>query len=261
MVSTDLSHSPFSLAGKRALVTGGATGIGAAIAAGLARAGADVAITTNNSPGEATLVAVRDAGREAFALPLDLGSIDARSARAALDRLAHEFGAIDILVNNAGIIRRGNAIEHAEADWRDVLSVDLDAVWYLSQAAARRMMDRGSGGRIVNIASLLSFQGGIRVPGYAAAKHGVVGLTKALANEWAPRGIGVNAIAPGYIATDNTAPLRADEARSQSILARIPVGRWGDPSDLAGACVFLASPAASYVHGHVLTVDGGWMAR
>lgn len=253
--------SPFSLHGRRALVTGGAGGIGAAIAIGLAEAGADVAITVNRAPGQATLDAIAATGRQAHALPLDLETLDAARAQAAIERLRAEFGPVDILVNNAGIIRRGDAMEHDEDDWRAVISVNLDAVWFLSQAAARAMGAAGGGGRIVNIASLLSFQGGIRVPGYAAAKHGVAGVTKALANEWASIGIGVNAVAPGYIATDNTAPLRADTERSQSILARIPAGRWGDPSDLAGACVFLASPASAYVHGHVLTVDGGWMAR
>lgn len=253
--------SSFSLDGRRALVTGGASGIGAAIAIALAEAGADVAVTVNRAPGEATLRAIAQTGRRAHALPLDLETLDAAKAEDALTRLGAEFGPIDILVNNAGIIRRGDAMEHGEDDWRAVMAVDLDAVWFLSQAAARKMGAAGRGGRIVNIASLLSFQGGIRVPGYAAAKHGVAGLTKALANEWAPLGIGVNAIAPGYIATDNTAPLRADAERSRSILARIPAGRWGEPSDLAGACVFLASPAGAYVHGHVLTVDGGWMAR
>ena len=170
-------------------------------------------------------------------------------------------GPLDILVNNAGIIRRADAVDFAEADWDDVIDVNLKAVFFLSQAFARAAFARGAGGAIVNIASLLAFQGGIRIPSYTAAKHGVAGLTKLLANEWAARGINVNAIAPGYIETNNTEALRADPDRNKAILDRIPAGRWGEPSDIAGAAVFLASPAARYIHGTILPVDGGWLAR
>jgi 2-deoxy-D-gluconate 3-dehydrogenase len=250
----------FALDGKRALVTGGAAGIGAAIAEGLARAGADVAITTRSAPGADTLAAIERTGRGAHAVATDLATLDAVGATRLVADLERDFGPIDILVNNAGIIRRADAVDHGEADWKAVIATNLDAVWYLAQAAGRGMCTRGSG-RIINIASLLSFQGGIRVPGYAAAKHAVAGLTRALANEWAGRGVTVNAIAPGYIATDNTAPLRADPDRTRQILERIPASRWGEAADIAGAAVFLASPAAGYVNGHILVVDGGWMAR
>ncbi|MBA5778250.1 2-dehydro-3-deoxy-D-gluconate 5-dehydrogenase KduD [Stappia sp. F7233] len=250
----------FSLEGRKALVTGGAAGLGQAIAVALAEAGADVAITTHHRPGDETLAAISRAGRQGLQIATNLTSIDAAGAQALIDEAEGLLNGLDILVNNAGIIRRADAAEHGAADWRAVLSTNLDAVWYLSQAAGRSMLAHG-GGRIVNIASLLSFQGGIRVPGYAAAKHGVAGLTKALANEWAPHGIAVNAIAPGYIETSNTEALRADPDRSRQILERIPAGRWGGPEDIAAPAVFLASPAAAYIHGHVLTVDGGWMAR
>ncbi|MCD7061385.1 2-dehydro-3-deoxy-D-gluconate 5-dehydrogenase KduD [Pelagibacterium sp. HS1C4-1] len=250
----------FGLLGKRALVTGGATGIGAAIAIALARAGADVAITTHASPGEDTAAAITAAGRQVRSLNADLASLDAAGAHVLVENLEAEFGALDILVNNAGIIRRADAAEHPQADWEAVMATNLDAIWYLSQAAGRQMCARGTG-RIVMIASLLSYQGGIRVPGYTAAKHAVAGLTKALANEWAGKGVCVNAIAPGYIATANTKALREDPERSRQLLERIPAGRFGDPEDIAGAAVFLASPASSYMNGHILSVDGGWMAR
>ena len=253
-------ETAFSLRGRRALVTGGATGIGQAIAAALAGAGADVAVTTHNHPADETLSAIEATGRKAHALRVDLSALDAAGAEALVDEFEAALGPLDILVNNAGIIRRADLIDHAEADWRAVIQTDLDAVWFLSQAAARRMRPRGHG-RIIAIASVLSFQGGIRVPAYAAAKHGVAGLTKALANELAADGITANAIAPGYIVTDNTAPLRDDPERSAAILGRIPAGRWGAPGDIAGTAVFLASPAAAYVNATVLTVDGGWMAR
>ncbi|PIE09780.1 MAG: 2-deoxy-D-gluconate 3-dehydrogenase [Rhodobacterales bacterium] len=251
----------FSLNGQRALVTGGAAGIGQAIAVALAEAGADVAVTQNRAPADATLEAIQSAGRTAAALTADLSTLTQPAAEALIAQAEEALsGPLDILVNNAGIIRRADAVEHPEADWRAVMATNLDAVWLLSQAAGRGMVARGAG-RIVQIASLLSFQGGIRVPGYTAAKHGVAGLTKALANEWAGSGVGVNAIAPGYIATDNTQALREDPERSRQILERIPADRWGRPEDIAGAAVFLASPAAQYVNGEILTVDGGWMGR
>lgn len=251
----------FSLNGQRALVTGGAAGIGQAIAVALAEAGANVAVTQNRAPADATLEAIQSAGRTAAALTTDLSTLTQPAAEALITQAEEALsGPLDILVNNAGIIRRADAADHPEADWRAVMATNLDAVWLLSQAAGRGMMTRGAG-RIVQIASLLSFQGGIRVPGYTAAKHGVAGLTKALANEWAGSGVGVNAIAPGYIATDNTQALRDDPERSRQILERIPAGRWGRPEDIAGAAVFLASPAAHYVNGEILTVDGGWMGR
>lgn len=250
----------FSLEGKRALVTGGAAGIGQAIAVALAASGADVAFTTHSRPGDETKAAIEAHGRKAKDVHVDLGKLDASGAEATMEKLEAEFGAIDILVNNAGIIRRADVAVHGEEDWRAVLSTNLDSVWYLSQAAARRMQSRKHG-RIIMIASLLSFQGGIRVPGYTASKHAVAGLTKALANELAAHNVTVNAIAPGYIATDNTTALRADADRSRQILERIPAGRWGEAEDIAGTAVFLASPAANYVTGAVLNVDGGWLAR
>jgi 2-deoxy-D-gluconate 3-dehydrogenase len=256
---TYLKHQ-FGLEGQNVLVTGGASGIGKAIAVALARAGADVAITTHRQPGDDVLAAVRAAGRKAVALPVDLGELDSAGADKLIDAGEAELGPISVLVNNAGIIRRADFADHPEEDWRAVIAANLDAVWFLSQAAGRRMQERGHG-RIIMTASLLSFQGGIRVPGYAAAKHGVAGLTKALANELAPFGVTVNAIAPGYIATDNTTALRADPDRSRQILERIPAGRWGEAEDIAASAVFLASPASAYVNGHVLAVDGGWLAR
>jgi 2-deoxy-D-gluconate 3-dehydrogenase len=206
----------------------------------------------------ATAELVRDTGRDAETVALDLRS-PPETITAAAEEILSRRG-VDILVNNAGVIHRGPAEELGFADWRGVLSVDLDAVFLLSKAFGREMAERGHG-KIISIASLLSFQGGVRVAAYAAAKHGVAGLTRALCNEWAGRGVQVNAIAPGYVATDNTRPLREDGERSAAIEARIPAGRWGTPDDLAGAAVFLAAPASDYVNGHVLVVDGGWMAR
>jgi 2-deoxy-D-gluconate 3-dehydrogenase len=244
----------FRLDGKVALVTGANTGIGQAIAVGLARAGAHV-IAAGRSSVEETLALIAGEGLsgEGFSLALDDPAVAAGKLGQA--------GPLDILVNNAGIIRRADAVDFAEADWDDVIDVNLKAVFFLSQAFARAAFARAAGGAIVNIASLLAFQGGIRIPSYTAAKHGVAGLTKLLANEWAARGINVNAIAPGYIETNNTEALRADPDRNQAILDRIPAGRWGDPADIAGAAVFLASPAAKYIHGTILPVDGGWLAR
>lgn len=247
----------FSLAGKTALVTGANTGIGQAIAVGLAQAGADVALAGRSHPAE-TLALIEAAGQRAVNITADLAST-APVAR-VVDEAVAALGRIDILVNNAGIIRRDDLLQFSEADWDAVIDTNLKTLFFLSQAAARGMVAQG-GGKIINIASLLTFQGGIRVPSYAAAKSGVGGVTKAMANELAPHGVQVNAIAPGYIATNNTAALQADETRNRQILERIPAGRWGDPADIAGAAVFLASPASNYVTGHVLAVDGGWLAR
>lgn len=248
----------FSLLGKTALVTGSSRGLGAAIALALAQAGAAVAVHGSAAPPQATLKLIEEAGAKSLAL---LGDVADREvcARLVEETIAH-FGAIDILVNNAGIIRRSPAAEHSEEDWKAVIDADLTSVFRLTQNAGRHMLARGSG-KIINIASLLSFEGGIRVPAYAAAKGGVAQLTKAFANEWAAQGVNVNAIAPGYMATDNTQALRNDPQRSRQILERIPAARWGEPDDLAGAAVFLASPASDYVNGHVLVVDGGWMGR
>ena len=246
--------SVFRLDGKRALVTGANTGIGQAIAVGLAEAGAHVLAAGRSSCAETVAHIERRAGI-GEAVTLDLAD-----PRAAAERVA-AMGDLDILVNNAGIIRRADSVDYTEADWDDVMDVNLKAVFLLSQAFARQALARDSGGRIVNIASLLSFQGGIRVPAYTASKHGVAGLTKVLANEWAAQGINVNAVAPGYIATNNTQALRDDPKRSAEILGRIPAGRWGRPEDIAGAVTFLCSPAAHYVTGAVLNVDGGWLAR
>jgi 2-deoxy-D-gluconate 3-dehydrogenase len=248
----------FSLQGRTAVVTGANTGLGQGIAVALAQAGADVAAVGRSAP-DATGEAVRAAGRRFEWIEADLSSLEPveRVVAAAVERL----GAIDILVNNAGIIRRADALEFTEADWDAVLDTNLKTVFFLCQAAARRMIGQDRGGKIINIASMLSFQGGVRVPSYTASKSGLAGLTKLLANEWAAKGINVNAIAPGYFETNNTEALRQDETRSREILGRIPAGRWGRPEDLGGAAVFLASPASDYVHGTVLAVDGGWLAR
>jgi len=245
---------PFRLDGKVALVTGANTGIGQAIAIGFARAGAEV-IAAGRSSLDQTLDRIAAEGLKGRPLQLALDE----PAAAAQTLLT--LGPLDILVNNAGIIRRADAVDFSEADWDDVIDVNLKAVFFLSQAFARAAFARGAGGAIVNIASLLAFQGGIRIPSYTAAKHGVAGLTKLLANEWAAKAINVNAIAPGYIETNNTEALRADVERNKAILDRIPAGRWGEAQDIAGAAVFLASPAAKYVHGTILPVDGGWLAR
>jgi 2-deoxy-D-gluconate 3-dehydrogenase len=228
------------------------------MAVALAQAGADIAIVSRSGHADATLAAVEAAGRRGLSLTADLSRPDA--AAAAVEEAAQALGRIDILVNNAGIIRRADALETELADFTAVLDVNLVGVWVLAQAAGRLMLDQGRG-KIINVASLLAFQGGVRVPAYTASKHAVAGLTRALANEWAGRGINVNAIAPGYMATDNTEALRADPDRSRQLMERIPAGRWGIPEDLAGAVVFLASRASDYVHGHVLVVDGGWLAR
>jgi 2-deoxy-D-gluconate 3-dehydrogenase len=249
----------FRLDGRVALVTGGNRGLGQACAIALAEAGADLALLGRTEPSETT-AQVKVLGRTVVYVPCDLATADPTQLADAVDFVAGQLGRLDILVNNAGLIRRAPAAEFTAGDWDEVMTVDLDAVFHLSQAAGRLMIAQG-GGRIVNLASMLSFQGGLRVPAYAAAKHAVLGLTRALANEWAEHAVNVNAIAPGYMATDNTAPLREDPVRSASILERIPAGRWGEPEDLMGAVVFLASDAARYVHGAVLPVDGGWLAR
>ncbi len=248
----------FTLDGKIALVTGASAGLGQAIAVALAEAGADVACHGNTrTPGE-TLEAITRLGRQALAVAGNLAQKETPGA--LIEATIERFGRIDILVNNAGTIRRAPAVDYSEDDWNTVIEVNLSAVFRLSQFAGRSMLEQKSG-KIVNIASLLSFQGGITVPAYAASKGGVAQLTKALANEWAGKGINVNAIAPGYMRTDNTKALQQDETRSRQILERIPAGRWGEPSDLAGAAVFLASPASDYMNGHVLVIDGGWMGR
>lgn len=247
----------FDLTGKVAIVTGANTGIGQGIAVALARAGADIALVGRSDANE-TAELVQAAGQKSAIIRADLSSIE--PCDQVVDEAVEKLGGVDILVNNAGIIRRNDALEFTEDDWDSVMDTNLKSLFFLSQSAARVMVANG-GGKIINIASMLTFQGGIRVASYTASKSGVGGLTKLLANEWAAKGINVNAIAPGYIATNNTAALQADEKRNSEILGRIPAGRWGDPEDLGGAAVFLASDAAKYVQGHVLAVDGGWLAR
>ena len=249
----------FKLDGKIALVTGASAGLGATMAIALAEAGANVAAHGNSRTPIQTCEHITSTGRRSLALRGDLAdkTVPQRLIAETLD----EFGQLDILINNAGTIRRAPAIDYTEEDWTSVIEVNLSSVFRLSQLAGREMISSGRGGKIINIASLLSFQGGITVPAYAASKGAVAQLTKALANEWAKHRINVNAIAPGYMRTDNTAALRADQSRNRQIMERIPAGRWGDPEDLAGAAVFLASSASDYLHGHVLIVDGGWMGR
>jgi 2-deoxy-D-gluconate 3-dehydrogenase len=247
------------LAGKVALVTGAGRGIGRSIALTLARNGVRVALASRTlSELEAVRAEIETAGGEAASFPADI-SVES-DAVSLVERSVDRFGRLDILVNNAGIIRRAPALEFSEKDWDDVLQINLKATFFLSQAAAKVMVKRGEG-KIINVASMLSFQGGIIVPSYTAAKSAIAGVTRALANEWAKHNININAIAPGYMATDNTAPLRADPARSQTILDRIPAGRWGTPDDLKGIVVFLASAASDYMNGAIVPVDGGWLAR
>ncbi len=248
----------FRLDGKAAIVTGCSTGLGQGMCLGLAEAGADVA-GVDCVPAPETRAAVEKLGRRFHGVVADLLTI------APIERIMKEtmdaFGRLDILVNNAGIIRREDALSFSEKDWDEVMAINVKTVFFMSQAAARQFIRQGTGGKIVNIASLLSFQGGIRVPSYTASKSGVMGITRLMANEWAKHRITVNAIAPGYMATNNTAPLRADEKRSAEILQRIPAGRWGLPDDLKGPVVFLASNASDYVTGSTIAVDGGWLAR
>jgi 2-dehydro-3-deoxy-D-gluconate 5-dehydrogenase len=253
-----MSFQSLPLIERVALVTGASSGIGAAIAVGLAEAGADVVCHGNSHPPDATCEAVRKTGRRALAVRGDLAKRP--TAAALVGEAIEHFGRVDLLINNAGLIRRSPSAMLSEADWDVVLEVNLSSVFRLAQVAGAHMLERGQG-KIVNIASLLSFQGGLFVAAYAASKGGVAQLTKALANEWAARGVNVNAIAPGYVRTENTTALQNDATRSRQILERIPAGRWGEPADIAGAAVFLCSRASDYVHGHVLTVDGGWMGR
>jgi 2-deoxy-D-gluconate 3-dehydrogenase len=248
----------FQLAGKVAIVTGCNTGLGQGMACALAQAGADI-VGVNRTPPTDTQPQVEALGRRFLDLRAnlsDIGCIESLVAQAKTLR-----GHVDILVNNAGTIRREDAINFTEKDWDDVVDLNLKSMFFFSQAVARQFMAQGTGGKIVNVASMLSFQGGVRVPSYTASKSGVMGITRLMANEWATHGINVNAIAPGYMATNNTAALRADEKRNAGILERIPAGRWGTPNDLAGPVVFLASRASDYVSGHTVAVDGGWLAR
>jgi 2-deoxy-D-gluconate 3-dehydrogenase len=258
----------FRLDDKVALVTGAATGLGAAIAVALAEAGAEVVAHGNSRAPDATCELIKSLGRKTLAVRGDLA--DKATPQKLIAQTLDAFGRLDILINNAGTIRRAPATDYTEEDWATVIEVNLSSVFRLSQLAGRHMIERAvgpsgeivnRGGKIVNIASLLSFQGGVTVPAYAASKGGVAQLTKALANEWAKYGVCVNAIAPGYMRTDNTAALQRDETRNRQILERIPAGRWGEPDDLAGAAVFLSSAASDYLHGHVLVVDGGWLGR
>ena len=248
----------FKLDGKKAIVTGASRGLGRAMAIGLAEAGADVALVASSST-EETAKAIRALGRKAC--PIEANLLDGGAVTRIVDSTVRELGGIDILVNNAGIIRRAALLEFAEKDWDDVIQINQKSLFFLSQAVAKQMVQQGRGGKIINIASMLSFQGGIRVSSYTASKSAVMGLTRIMANEWAAHGINVNAIAPGYMETDNTAALRADAKRNAEILARIPAGRWGRPEELQGTVVFLASKASDYMHGYTVAVDGGWLAR
>jgi len=253
-----MTSNPFDLTGQAALVTGANTGLGQAIAVGLAQAGADIIAVGRSAPDE-TAELVAKTGRRLHAIGADL------STTQPIGRVVFEAyaatGRLDILVNNAGIIRRADSLDFTEEDWDAVMDTNLKTVFFLSQAVAKRWVADGRGGKIINVVSMLSFQGGLRVPSYTASKSGLAGVTKTLCNEWASKGINVNGLAPGYFATNNTAALQADEARNRQILDRIPAARWGEPSDLAGAAVFLASRAADYMHGAIVPVDGGWLAR
>ncbi|MEG5632690.1 2-dehydro-3-deoxy-D-gluconate 5-dehydrogenase KduD [Enterobacter bugandensis] len=248
----------FTLSGKVALITGCDTGLGQGMAIALAQAGCDIVGVNRKAP-EKTASAVTTLGRRFVAIRADLSQQE--NLQYVVDTAVAEMGRIDILVNNAGTIRREEALTFSEKDWDDVMNLNLKSLFFLSQAVAKRFITQGQGGKIINIASMLSFQGGIRVPSYTASKSGVLGITRLLANEWALHGINVNAIAPGYMATNNTQQLRDNEQRNAEILDRIPAGRWGVPDDLQGPVVFLASPASDYVNGHTLAVDGGWLAR
>ena len=249
----------FKLDGKVAVVTGAGRGIGHAYALGLAEAGADIAVV-DVIPMDETLDAVKALGRRAIGIKADLAKGE-KEAPKIVAKVVKALGRVDILVNNAGIIRREPFLEHSAKNWNDVISINLSTPFFLSQAVARQMVKQGQGGKIINIGSMLSYQGGILIPGYAAAKGGSKSLTMLMANELSKYGICVNAIAPGYIATANTAPIRADKKRNKAILDRIPAGRWGTPDDLKGLCVFLAAPASDYVTGFMYACDGGWLAR
>ncbi|WP_275556039.1 2-dehydro-3-deoxy-D-gluconate 5-dehydrogenase KduD [Mixta sp. Marseille-Q2659] len=248
----------FNLEGKVALITGCNTGLGQGMAVGLAQAGCDI-VGVNHAGADETPSLVEATGRRFTNINADL--MDSSCIPHVVEQAVAAYGRIDILVNNAGIIRRQDAIEFSEQNWDDVMNINSKTVFFLSQAVARQFISQGSGGKIINIASMLSFQGGIRVPSYTASKSAVMGLTRLMANEWAAHNINVNAIAPGYMATNNTEQLRNDEGRSQEILGRIPAGRWGKPDDMMGPVVFLASAASDYVNGYTLAVDGGWLAR
>lgn len=248
----------FSLQGKTAIVTGANTGLGQGMCIALAEAGANVVGVARREMTETQKICEE---KGAAFLPVIADLLTLEPIERILDEAEARFGAVDILVNNAGIIRREDAIDFSVSDWDDVINTNLKTLYFLSQAAARRMIARGQGGKIINVASMLSYQGGIRVPAYTASKHAVMGVTKSMANEWAKYGINVNAIAPGYMVTSNTENLRKDAKRYAEILDRIPAGRWGEPSDMGGACVFLASRASDYVHGFTLAVDGGWLSR
>ncbi|MBG5950606.1 2-dehydro-3-deoxy-D-gluconate 5-dehydrogenase KduD [Proteus terrae] len=248
----------FDLKGKVAIVTGCNTGLGQGMALGLAQAGCDIVGINLVEPTE-TIAEVEALGRHFLSLQADVSKTN--ELPGLVDKAVAHFGHIDILVNNAGIIRREDAINFTEKDWDDVMDLNIKSLFFMSQAVARKFIAQGTGGKIINIASMLSFQGGIRVPSYTASKSGVMGVTRLLANEWASKGINVNAIAPGYMATNNTAALRADEERNAAILERIPAERWGVPSDMMGPVVFLASSASDYVNGYTIAVDGGWLAR
>ncbi len=253
-----MSADLFSLKGRTAIVTGANTGLGQGLAIALAQAGANIALVSRSSPDD-TVKAIQAIGGKVHVISASLDTL--APINDIVEQTKNAFGSIDILVNNAGTIRRADALEFSEQDWDAVMGVNLKTVFFLCQACAKEMVASGRGGKIINIASMLSFQGGIRVASYTASKSGIAGLTKLLANEWASKGINVNAIAPGYFETNNTDALRKDETRNRDILARIPVGRWGKPDDLGGAAVFLASRASDYVHGITLPVDGGWLAR
>ena len=248
----------FDLQGKVAIVTGCDTGLGQGMAVGLAQAGCDIVGINIVEPSD-TIAKVEALGRKFLSLKADVSKID--ELPQLIDQAVTTFGHVDILVNNAGIIRREDAIKFSEKDWDDVMTINVKSVFFMSQTVAKQFIAQKTGGKIINIASMLSYQGGIRVPSYTASKSGVMGITRLMANEWAKEGINVNAIAPGYMATNNTAPLRADEKRSSEILERIPANRWGTPEDLMGPIVFLASSASDYINGYTIAVDGGWLAR
>lgn len=250
--------SMFDLNGKVALVTGGTVGLGAAMALALAEAGSDLILVTYTDTERETQDKIEALGRRVHTIVADLS--DEAALPGVVEQAIAAFGQIDILVNNAGIIRRTPIADHSAKDWHDVIGLNMNTVFFLTQLVGRHMLERGTG-KVISVASMLSYQGGVFVPGYTASKHAVAGLTKAFANEWASKGININAIAPGYMETRNTAPIRSDEERKDSITARIPAARWGQPEDLQGPVVFLASKASDYLNGHILNVDGGWMAR